>query len=176
MAGKKADEYLAAEVMAMNINMNLQAAGKLRKLGVLALASVERLPIEAGRERVSVLLSASCKTGQDPSVVEKLLLKAVSGLTRTSLAFTLLQVKNQSKALPDFATLREQVSGRMAAFLEANVALQVAYRELNSGLSSKEYSRSIGLLDKERLMVVHDSRMKPELAYSLFLTPQPKKR
>lgn len=172
LAGKKADEYLAAEVMARNINMNLMAARKLKSLGVIAMASVERLPDAAGVPRVSVLLSASCKADSDALVIEEHMLKAVSGLTKVSLGFTLMNVKMQGVALPDFTSWRNRLRGRAAELFEAQVALQVAYRELNSGLDSQEYAKAIGLLDKDRVIELYAAWMQPKQAHSLFLTPK----
>ncbi|MFQ5506160.1 MAG: hypothetical protein ACE5F1_15410 [Planctomycetota bacterium] len=172
---KTANERLAADLLARLVTVRLYRETELGKLGVRAMASVERLP------GLGTFLLVSASLGTEASdarvaAVERILAEVVDQALEArgdvpSVSLMIRQLGFQAKVAPDFRALRKSLGGRRGADLvEANVAMQTAYREIALQLPRSEIGAAWAALDEQQVRRVHAGFLGPEQRFSLLLT------
>jgi predicted Zn-dependent peptidase len=173
-----ADDAAAALVLSLWIGVRLQADPDLKARKIVAIASSDAV-VPEGRV---VMLSASLPVDADLpggfAACDRAFDAAVAQLFIPSPQLGLMEefLKREAAELgstPDFQTLRRQLAGRPGLdLLEAQVALNLAMRELSSNHTSSELAAAVGRLTKAKLEALAKERLAPKRRSTLHLRPK----
>lgn len=167
--GESEADRVRAYVAAMAVNMRLWRETRLKALGFNGMAG--ELTTPEGRW---IVFSGSVASAEAIPEVQEIVRKSIDALELGTANMTLLNLRTQFGALPDFEALRDSIGQRRGAeFFEAQVVLNLVMREEAFGMHRSKFGEAFAAVTGDQILETVRARLKKDRRSTLVLRPKP---